>query len=159
MLYKPLSLLLFLARCIFLNKKGSFAIIGGVLVFLIAMIIIVSVAIPTVKTSTDVTSTTQSLIQNVEPNELNTTLTYSDLETGSLSIAGLTLTNNYTIDYTTGVVTFVAGSSINGTYTASYNYYADSYLDSTSNRMAFGLVSLVLIFGLVYWIGKLFGMF
>ena len=142
-----------------MNKKGNMGMISSILILLIALAIITTFAIPIIKNNTESQSYTESLIKINASNEENKTLTYTDMETGSFSISGLTATNNYTIDYTTGVVTFVAGSSLNDTYTASYNYYEDTYQTSAGNRAVFGLLILVLIFGLVYLAGSMFGLF
>lgn len=140
-----------------MNRKGNMAIIGSVLFLLIAIIVIVNVAIPQVKETTNAQSYTESLVYNDQPNNQNVTLTYTDMVSGSLSITGLTVNTNYTIDYDTGNVEFTGSNTLNGTYTASYEYYSSTYLSTASHRALMGLVIIVILFGLVYFGGSMFG--
>ena len=123
----------------------------------LAVILVASFSLPMVKEKTNTVAYSETLTKINASNEENKTLTYTDIVSSSLSIAGLTITSNYTIDYDTGIVTFVAGSSLNGTYTASYNYYPSGYLTNSNERNLFGIIGLALIIGLLAWVFMSFG--
>ena len=86
----------------------------------------------------------------------NTTLTKTDLVTNGLTISGLTLGANYSVDYTNAVVT-LAVNTTNGTYTAGYTYYEPGYLTTAGERslMAVGVVACIV--GLLVFLFNLFG--
>jgi hypothetical protein len=111
---------------------------------------------PIVNSSTGTPTYTEDLTVGSGENQTDT-LTQNDLLSGSLSISGLTVTNNYTVSYTTGVVTFVNGTTA-GTYSAEYDYYTATYLDNASERTLMRVVILAFIVGLLFWLFMQFGL-
>ena len=139
-------------------KKGNVGLIAGTIITLVlAVIIIVSLAIPQAQTMTTAQEYSDTLTAHVKgAGATTTTLTETDMVTGGLTVTGLTLTTNYTVSYTTGVVT-VLNNTANGTYTAGYTFYEEGYIENTSTRALAMVIVLVLIIGLVYAAFQMFG--
>lgn len=142
-----------------MDKKGMTGMVMLVVGALLAVILIANVLAPVVDQSRSSQATSESLSRTLatgaETETLSKATSYT-LETATLTIAGLTTPANYTVDYSTGVVTW--NVTANGTYTASYNYYEASYLDNSRDRTLIGLVILASLLGLVYVIFRGFGM-
>lgn len=143
-----------------MHRKGMTGTVMLVIGALLAIILVANVLAPVVDQSRAAQSTTESLARTTAPNFENDTLSKAasyTLETGGLTITGLTLTTNYTVDYTTGVVTF-NNVTANGTYSATYGYYEASYLTNATHRTVMGLTILACLLGIVALIFKGFGL-
>jgi hypothetical protein len=132
------------------------AFVVTIIALTVAVIIGSAVLIPAVKQTTSDVTYSQDLICSSGENQTDT-LTMDNLVSGSLSITGLTLTNNYTINYTSGVVSFVNGTTP-GTYASEYSYYSANYIDNANERTLMGVIVLAFIIGLVGWLFIQFGM-
>lgn len=141
------------------NKKGQVGMYVGVIIsFVLAIVILTAIAFPQWRTTTTAQTTTDTLTAHVKgAANTTTTLTETDLVSGGLSIAGLTLGLNYTVDYDTAVVT-INDTTNNGTYTASYSFYDDGYIQNTGTRAFAGVVILLIIVGLAGGLFKMFGL-
>jgi len=139
-----------------MNKKGNIAIIGGVILLILTIITITAVVVPIVKTTNTAQTTSEDIIYVNQSLNQTQILTNTDMESASLSITGLVLNTNYTIDYDTANLTFLDGTNAD-TYSVVYSYYDANYQTSATSRTLFGLLIVVLIFGLVYVGAKTFG--
>jgi len=139
-------------------KKGQVGVYITVIVGLvIAITLLVNLAFPQMRTIYQSQTITEDLTAHVLGVNTSTTLANTDLVLASVSVAGLTLSDNYTVDYTTAVIT-VNDTTANGTYTASYSFYGAGYIDSSGTRALAGVVILFLIVGLVAGAFKMFGL-
>ena len=140
-----------------MNKKGQIAMISTIITLVISVLLLSLVAFPQWRTTTSAQSDTDVLTAHVlGSGNTTTTLTNTDLVTDGVSIAGLT-TANYTVDYDTAIVE-IDNATANGTYTASYTYYAAGYIESSSTRAFAAIVILFLIVGLVAGAFRMFGL-
>ena len=139
-------------------KKGQIGFYITVVVgLLIAIALFTGLAFPQVRTMTTAQDTTDSLTAHVlGAGDTVTTLSNLDLVTDGVSIAGLTLTTHYSVDYDAAQVT-VLNATANGTFTAAYSYYAPGYIESTGARTMAAVVILLLIIGLAVGAFKMFG--
>jgi len=139
------------------NKKGNIGLYIGVVISLVlAVVILTSIAFPQWRTLTDSQVNTESLNAHVYgTGDTTTTLSYTDMVSGTLAVASLNL-SNYSIDYDTGIVT-VLNETYNGTYNAQYYYYAAGYIETTGSKAMAGVVILLLIVGLAAGGLKMFG--
>ena len=130
-------------------------IIGAVLL----VVLLVNVLVPIVKTATQATTVMEAITHSaaIEANEDVTLGVTSNLVSGSLTITGMTLATNYTVDYSTGVVTFLGNASTNGTYDAEYQYLEASYVDNRTERSLLALLVLIGIVGAVLFVLRAFG--
>lgn len=125
----------------------------------LGVVLVAYLLIPMIKNTTDAQAYRDSLTKvnasGVGTSE-NFTLTQTEMETGSLAITNLTLGPNYSIDYTTAIVTLESNTT-NWTYTASYNYYEPGYLQTAGERslMAVGVVAVIV--GLLVMLFQMFG--
>ena len=130
---------------VFVIISATVAIIFGVYAFM-----------PIVNQTTSPVYFQESLVAGSGENQTDT-LTQSDLYSGSLSCSDLTVTNNYTVSYTTGVVSFVNGTTA-GTYDCEYQYYSSTYLDNTTENTLMRIAILAFIIGVLVWLFKEFGL-
>jgi hypothetical protein len=122
----------------------------------VAVIIGSAVLIPMVKQTTSDVTYNENLVCGSGENQTDT-LTMDNLVSGSLTITGLTLTTNYTVNYTSGLVSFVNGTTPD-TYPSEYSYYSATYIDNVSERALMGVIVLAFIIGIVAWLFMQFGM-
>jgi len=143
-----------------MEKKGQIAGMVVIIVGLVFAIMILStLAFPQVRTMTTAQTVSEEFASaHVLGTETNVTLANTDMVSGGLSISGLTLTDNYTINYNTALVT-INDTTNNGTYTAAYSYYGAGYIESTGTRALAALVILLIIVGLFAGSLKMFGVF
>jgi len=138
-------------------KKGQVgATVTVVVGLIIAIVILVNLAFPQVRTLYQAQTATQVLTVHVLGTNTTTTLSNTDLVASGLTVAGLTLTSNYTVDYDAATVK-VLDTTANGTYTAAYSYYATGYIDSSGTRAMAAVIILALIVGLAVGALKMFG--
>jgi len=138
-----------------MNKQGQGSLISGIILVVVAITLITGLAFPIIKPVVQAQTETEDVIKaGAIGVAQNVSLTYDDLV--SLTITGLTDGLNYSVDLTTGVILFNATAA--GTYSASYDYYADNYLTNTSQRMLFSILGLALILGILYFLFSLFGL-
>ena len=144
-----------------MNRKGMSGVVMLVIGALLAIILIANVLVPVVNQSRNLQTASENLVRNDAPNAQNVTLEQADnnlvLDSGSLSITGLTLTANYTVDYDTGIVTFNSTTD-NGTYASTYDYQAAGYLTNSTHRVVIGLTILASLLGIVVLIFKGFSL-
>lgn len=136
------------------NKKASLGITLLIMATL-GVIVLAYIFIPVIKSTTSDLEYSE-LIQCSTGENQTDTLTFTTMKSGSLAVEGLTLTDNYTIDYDTGIVSFV-NRTTPGNYSATYNYYSGSYLTDTSDRSLMAVLILLGIMGLIYFIAQGFG--
>ena len=135
-----------------MNKKAMAGLIGTIITGVLAILLIVNLAAPQIKSTTTPSTAAESVVRDDAPNFENVSLTYDNLT--SITITGLDA-SNFTTNLSTGVVTF-SNTTINASYNSTYSYYADNYIDDSGNRSMMAVILLVLIVGLVAW---LFGQF
>ena len=138
-------------------KKGQIAGIVTVIVGLVlAIVIFTSLAFPQIRTLYQAQTNTEDIVHTALS---NTTITLSELDlvSGGLTIAGLTVSDNYSVDYDTAVVV-INDSTVSDTYTATYSYYASGYVaGQTGARALAGVLILLLIVGLAVAGLRMFG--
>jgi len=134
-----------------MNKKGN--LVTMLITTIILVLLISSFLIPYVKRATSAQDYGERLIRDEAPNEENVTLSKAadglELKSNSLTISGLTAGTNYSVNYTSGVVTF-KNVTVNGTYPASYSYYEAEYLTNRTERVMFAVISLAVLIGTLY---------
>ena len=140
-----------------MNKKGQLTV-ASIITVSLGLIILAYLFIPQIQQSTvSQSSTPQTLNYNTAPNKANFTLTNVPIDSGTLSLTGLTLGVNYSIlSSTTGLININATNNI--TSTANYKYYTSRYLDSASDRTLYAVLITVAIAGAIYMIARMFGM-
>jgi len=141
-------------------KKASVGLVSILLGAVFLILIVAYIFLPTIKNITAATETHQTLeVGTPKLENATATLTNNDhLVSSSLSIAGLTLTNNYTVSYTTGIISFKNNTKLKN-YTATYQYYSGAYENfSTSERTLFAISSLIAIIGVVMYVANGFGL-
>lgn len=129
-----------------MNKKAN--MISSIIILVIAIIIITSVAIPIISLSTRPQSASESMEVGTGVENATYTLLNDYPVSGSVSISGLTVTSNYTVDYDTGIVTFVNNTMIDN-YTGAYSFTSSSYVTDSVGRSMLGVVIVALLVGLV----------
>lgn len=127
--------------------KKAQTMIVSIISLVIIIIVVVFIAIPLIIPSVKDLSANEIMEVNSLENETYTLLQDNPLS-GSLTITGLTLTNNYTINYSSKIVSFVNGTTLDN-YTGNYDYRADSFINNTTNRTLLNTVIIALIIGLV----------
>ena len=139
-----------------MGNKGQIGYVGLIISFTIGALLLANLFIPQTSNFDTLSTTTDSLVKvNASQNE---SFTLTQDEISLLTIAGLTLTTNYTIDNAeTGIITLNDHTG-NDTYIASYSYEPDGYVDDVSTRMLGGLLALAGIVGLLYFVFKGFGL-
>lgn len=139
------------------NKKGNAYVIGIIVAFL-AVVLFTAIVPGQVNLMRSLQADTDSIAHTGAggPTHTSHTLEYASFDPQALSIAGLTLTNNYTVDYNTGIVT-ILNTTANATYTASYSYEASNYLDSAGEIALAGIIMLAFIIGIFYLVLKVSG--
>lgn len=146
-----------------MNKKGVVGLVAAIIGAVIALVLLANFFIPQVKQVTQGTYATESLIHNNAPSAQNRVLSKTtagyELESGSLSIAGLTYGANYTVNYNNGTVRFNATKCRNGTYVATYNYYESGYVETGSERVLLAFIVLVGILGAAVLVFRGFGLY
>jgi hypothetical protein len=143
------------------NRKGAVGMVAATITVTLLAILVASLLIPQVQNTTKSQSYTENLVKvNASANEEFTLDKASDgltLETATLSVSGLALTTNYTVNYDTGVVT-INNVTAAGTYPATYKYYTSTYLDNSAERTLMAIVVLAGIIGLVVLVFRGFGL-
>ncbi|MCP4648876.1 MAG: hypothetical protein GY853_02175 [PVC group bacterium] len=138
------------------GKKGMVGYVGAIITFTIAALLLANLLIPQT-TNFDTLSTTSENVVKVADLS-NETFTLTEDEVSLLTIAGLTLTTNYTVDNAdTGVITLNDDTG-NGTYAVSYSYEPEGYSDDAGTRALGGLIALAGIVGLLYFVFRGFGL-
>jgi O-antigen ligase len=141
-----------------MNKKAE----GFVALFIGITIIVLLVAyfaIPIVRQSTAPVSGADTYTKTLTSANETFTLTNTPVVDNTLVVSGLVADTNYTVDYDTATVTFLADVSTNASaYTLNYDYTLSQYLDNTMERGLFALVILALIVGVIFFILNGFGM-
>lgn len=129
--------------------------IGGIISLILAVILVASFSLPVVRTGDTLTTTSESLVYANTSN--NQTFTLANTPTSaSLSIVGLTLTDNYTVDYTAGTVKVLDGTVV-ATYSSTYSYEGSTYLTNTTERTLWSIMGLAFIIGLLMFVFVTFG--
>lgn len=143
-----------------MSKKGMVGLVSFIIGAVIAVILLANFLLPIVRSSTSETRAYEAVVHNTDPVQQNVTLSKAgeNLVSGSLTLGNLTLGANYTINYTTGVITFNASNALNGTYFADYDYYAAGYVSNTSERTMLALVLLAAFIGVVFMVFNGFGL-
>ena len=139
-----------------MDKKAEFSI-PAILMISIGAILVAYLFIPQVQQSTNTFDGSDSLVKAVYNANETFSLSNTPLVASSLSISGLTLTTNYTVDYNAGTVR-INDVTKNKTYTAVYEYVSSRYIDSASDRVLYGVLITLAIVGLLYMIARLFGL-
>lgn len=135
-----------------MNKKGNEYVVS-IIILTLAVILVSTLLIPQVKNSVQSQSDSDTLSYTLNDTVNSSyTLQYTNLEAGSVSIAGLTENTNYTLNTNTAVITILANKTATGSYIASYKYYSSGYLTNSGDRSLFAVVVLGAIIGLVYMI-------
>lgn len=139
-----------------MNKKGE-GLVETFIAITVVVLLIATFAIPVIKQSTDSNPATESYTKTLTNANETLNLSNTPVVENSLSISGLTVTANYTVDYTLGRVVFLADATTNASaYNLTYEYTLDQYLDNSMERALMAIVILALIIGLIVWI---FGQF
>lgn len=77
-------------------------------------------------------------------------LTYDNMiavsEVRNASNDALTITDDYTVNLTTGSITVLVG---NGTYYADYTYYPDTYVQNSASRSIIGIILVLFAIGIL----------
>ena len=142
-----------------MNKKAQIGLISSIIMLTIGVVFVAYLFIPQVQESTNTKDASDTLIHTANDTTNKTfTLENTPVVSGSLSISGLTLSTNYTVDYDTAVVTLLANYSATNNYTAIYEYTGSRYIDSTTDRALMGVLITVAIAGLLYWIARTLGL-
>ena len=141
-----------------MKRKGTLGIAAVIITGVIAIVFITNLLIPMVKQSTQSSPTTESMIYGNTSNSQNFTMTQdaANIEAGTFTIDGLTLTTNYTFSYVTGKALIKNGTTT-GTYTARYSYYEAAYFDNAAERALFSVVVLAAILGIMMFLFNGFG--
>lgn len=138
-----------------MNKKGN--MVAGFFLLVLAVILIAYTTLPMLKQTTTSQPYTETLVKTSENGTAETeTLTKDDLETGSVTITGLTVNSNYTVNYTAATIRFTANTT-NNSYTAYYNYYAPGYLEDSGDRSLMAVGVLACIIGLLVVVFEITG--
>lgn len=140
-----------------MNKKGL-GYIAPIIMITISILLSAYLLIPQVKDVTDTKSAVQILQDTNATINQTFTLDNTPMVDDSLTITGLTVNTNYTIDYDTATVILLANYSAINNYTASYEYTSASYLDSASDRALFAVIVLAVIVGLIYGVFSIFNL-
>lgn len=137
-------------------KKGNIAGIVAIVVGLVlAVVLLTSLAFPQMRYIYQAQTTTDD-ISHTNGANTTATLTETDMVTNGLSIAGLTVSDNYTVSYSDATVT-INDSTATGTYTATYTFYEEGYSDDVGTRALAGVVIVLILAGLVAVAFKMFG--
>lgn len=122
----------------------------------LGVVLVAYLLIPMIKNTTDSQIDQDTLIKVNATAWENFTLEKTPMESASLTITGLVVTANYTIDYTTALVT-INNATANASYTATYYYYEPGYLENAGERslMAIGIIACMI--GLLMFLFNLFG--
>jgi len=138
------------------NKGQAVGYVAMFVTFTIGALLLANLFIPQTQPLSTLSTTSESLIKvNASANE---TFTLTHDEISSFSIAGLTLTTNYSIsDAETGVI-ILNDDTLNDTYLASYSYEPDGYSDDAGTRAIAALLGLAAIVGLLYFVFRSFGL-
>jgi hypothetical protein len=141
------------------NRKGAVGIAAVIIMAVIAIVFTTQLLIPQVKQSVQSSATSENLVYgNTSVNQTYTLAKdAADLEAGSFSITGLTVTSNYTFSYVTGAVKILSGTGT-GTYAAHYNYYESAYFDNAGERALFAVIVIAAIIGIVIFLFRGFGL-
>lgn len=139
-------------------KKGNVGVYATIIIsFVLAAVILTGIAFPQWRTTTT-PQTASDVVAHVQgAGNSEVSLTETDLVSGGLSISGLAVTTNYTVDYENATVT-VLNATTNGTYYAVYSFYEDGYIESSSSRSLAGVVILLIIVGLAAGLFRMFGL-
>lgn len=140
-----------------MKSKGQVGMIGGIIAMVLGIIILVNIAFPQIRTMTNAQPGTDTALTEHFKNVTATTTTLANSDISTLSIAGLTVTANYTVNTATGVVTILNGTA-SGNYTAAYTYFAAGYIESTGTRAFAAVMILLIIVGLTMFIFSFFGL-
>jgi len=138
------------------NNKGVMGYVAIIITFTIGALLLANLFIPQTTSFDTLSTTTDTLVISAAPE--NKSFTLSQDEISLLTIAGLTLTSNYTIDDTEAGTVTIKDTVVNGSYIASYSYEPDGYSDDTSTRAIGGILALAGIVGLLYFVFRGFGL-
>lgn len=144
-----------------MDSKGQGRIIG-LIIGVIAAAVLVANPLFNIIDETTATQTDRDTLEHINGGG-NTSVILEKaqdgltLETGTLSVPGLTAGNNYSIDYGTGNWT-IFNSTDTGNYTGTYEYQEANYITDSSERTVMDLVFLFAIIGLVFALGRGFGL-
>lgn len=145
-----------------MNKKGQAVAVGSIITMVIAVILVANLALPQTRSLNNL-QTDSDTLEHETNNTANDTYTLAKageglvLTSGSLTLAGLTVSDNYTVNYDTGLVT-IKNETAADNYTATYTYQAANYLTSSSDRALWAVVGLAIVLGLLYAGFYLFGL-
>jgi len=139
-----------------METKGQSGYVIIVVGLVFAIVLFTALAFPQIRTMTAAQTTNEVLATHTKGTNQSVTLTNTDMVNGGLSISGLTVTANYTINYTSAVLT-INDTTLNGTYTATYSYLAAGYITNTGTRSFAAVLVLFLIVGLTAGALKMFG--
>lgn len=144
-----------------MTKKGQAVFIGVIITAVLAVILVANLLIPTVHTTTTPTSFSETYARTNA--SLNQTKTLANHPIHSITSIGNGTTTlpaaNYTVNYAGGTVTFLQTSAPVATYTIAYTYEQNSFISGDPAAVTLmGIVVIVAILGVVYWILAAFGL-
>lgn len=142
------------------NKKGQLQIVALIIGIIAAAIVVGNVLFDQVDNFTEAQTDSDVIVHTINSTTVHQLEKAGDgltIETGSVSIPGLTAGTNYTVSYSAGNVT-INDTTATGNYTATYDYFEATYVSDSSNRTLMNLVILFAIIGLVFAFGRGFGL-
>lgn len=142
------------------HKKGQVGIAAVVISAVILLVLIGNVLAPIISDARSAQTAFQQFERVDAPNDEDFTLTKATqnlaLVDGSLDIGSLVQDANYSVNYTSGVVTI--NTSVNATLNGTYEYHEANFIENTTERTLFGIVLLGAIIGVAYMIFKALGL-
>jgi len=142
-------------------KKGQVFTISAIITLTLIALLVANVFIPTAKEPSTLQSDVDVVSHTYGGGDTVHTLEKAVdglvIVDGSVSIPGLTLSSNYTVNYSSGVVA-ILNATASGNYSVSYQYEPANYLSSASDRSVWGVVTLAALIGVAYLAFRIFGL-